>query len=147
MENESVEMDATIQNELNKEAAEPSFTYTYSAKEQDEVKKIRDKYVPKEPDKLEQLRMLDKSVTRKGTKVSIALGVIGALILGMGMSLTMTEIGVILGLEMAMVPGIILGVIGMAMAGCAYPLYNCITKREREKLAPEILRLTEELMK
>ena len=147
MENESVEMDATIQNELNKEAAEPTFTYTYSAKEQDEVKKIRDKYVPKEPDKLEQLRMLDKSVTRKGTKVSIALGVIGALILGMGMSLTMTEIGVILGLEMAMVPGIILGVIGMAVAGCAYPLYNRITKREREKLAPEILRLTEELMK
>lgn len=44
-----------------------TFSYTYSAKQQEEIKKIREKYAPKEADKMEQLRRLDESVTRKGT--------------------------------------------------------------------------------
>ena len=48
---------------------------------------------------------------------------------------------------MAFALGILIGVIGMAVLGMAYPLYQRILKKEREKAAPEILRLTEELMK
>ena len=96
-----------------------------------------------------QLRRLDAGVTQKATSVSLVFGVIGALILGMGMSLAMTDIGKIIGLAggMAMLIGIIIGVVGIVLVSLAYPLYNRIVKKERQKIAPEILRLTDELMK
>ena len=117
-----------------------TFSYTYSAKEQEEIKKIREKYVPKEADKMEQLRRLDAGVTQKGTVISLVVGIIGALILGTGMSMCMvwTELFVL---------GIIAGVIGIGVVSAAYPLYSYVTKKEREKIAPEIIRLTDELMK
>lgn len=118
-----------------------SFRYTYSAKEQEEIKKIREKYIPKEENKMEQLRRLDQEVTRKGTSYSILIGVIGSLLLGLGMSCIMVWQGI------WFIPGIIIGVIGMAIVATAYPVYNIVTKREREKIAPEIIRLTEELIK
>lgn len=118
-----------------------TFQYTYSAKEQEELKKIRQKYMPKEPDKMEQLRMLDANVTKKGSIASLALGIVGALILGLGMSCAMVWAGI------WFIPGIIIGIIGIAGIAIAYPLYTHITKKEREKIAPEIIRLTDELMK
>lgn len=118
-----------------------SFSYTYSAGQQEEIKKIREKYAPKEADKMEQLRHLDESVTKKGTIVSLILGIIGALVMGTGMSCCMVWTDTML------LPGIIIGVIGMVAVCLAYPVYNHITKKEREKIAPEILRLTDELMK
>ena len=117
-----------------------TFSYTYSAKEQEEIKKIREKYIPKEADKMEQLRRLDESVTKKGTVISLVVGIIGALILGTGMSMCMvwTDLFVL---------GIIVGIVGIVMVSAAYPLYSYITKKEREKIAPEIIRLTDELMR
>ena len=125
------------------------FSFTYSAKEQAELKKIREKYTPHEESKLERLRRLDASVTRKGTVISVILGVIGSLILGFGMSLIMTDLDVILGsLEHLAFPiGLAIGLIGIIPIAIAYPVYSAITKSQRKKLAPEILRLTEELMK
>lgn len=116
------------------------FNYTYSAKQQDEVKKIREKYVVEE-DKMEQLRRLDQSVTQKSTMYSIVVGVIGALVMGIGMCCCMVWQGA------WFIPGIVIGVIGIALIGCAYPIYNSVIKKEREKIAPEIIRLTDELMK
>ena len=128
-----------------------TFNYTYSAKEQEEIKAIRKKYAVQEKteDKMEQLRRLDGAVTQKATSVSLVFGVIGALILGMGMSLAMTDIGKIIGLlgGMAMLIGILIGIIGIVLVSVAYPIYNSIIKKEREKIAPEIIRLTDELMK
>lgn len=117
-----------------------TFSYTYSAKEQEEIKKIREKYIPKETDKMEQLRRLDAGVTQKGTVISLVIGIIGALILGTGMSMCMvwTKLFVL---------GIIVGIVGIVMVSAAYPLYSYVTKKEREKIAPEIIRLTDELMK
>ena len=129
-----------------------TFNYTYSAKEQEEIKKIRQRYAApeeKEIDKMEQLRRLDASVTKKGSIVALVIGIIGALIMGVGMSLVMTNLGEILGslANLAMPIGIALGVVGMVLVALAYPLYNRITQKERERIAPEILRLTDELMK
>ncbi len=128
-----------------------TFSYTYSAKEQEEIKKIRERYVPQETelDKMEQLRRLDASVTQKGTIPALVVGILGALIMGTGMSLIMTEFGAILGslANYAMPIGIALGVVGMVLIALAYPLYNRITKKERERVAPEIIKLTDELMK
>ena len=127
------------------------FQYTYSAKEQAELKRIREKYTPpnETESKMERLRRLDASVTQKAQAVALIFGVIGALILGTGMSLCMTDFAQILGShrDMAMVIGIPIGLVGGVLAALAYPMYNLIVKRERKKIAPEIIRLTDELMK
>ena len=116
-----------------------AFEYTYSARRQQEVKEIRKAYLPKEEDKMEQLRKLHAIPTQKAQSSAIATGVIGALILGTGMSLCMTEIGAALG-KLAMAIGIIL-------VALAYPIYSRTLKKERERIAPDILRLSDELMK
>lgn len=123
-----------------------TFKMTYSAGQQEEISQIREKYIPQKPDKMEQLRALDAGVTRKATVVSMGIGIIGALIMGFGMSLVMTDLGSLLGAA-AFPAGIVTGVIGMILIACAYPLYNRTLKKEREKIAPEIIRLTDELMK
>ena len=118
-----------------------TFTYTYSSKQQEEIRNIRSKYLPKEEDKMEQLRRLDRSASKKGTVVSVTLGVIGCLLLGVGMCCTMVW------MQNWFIPGVVIGVLGIAAVAVAYPVYNWITKKEREKLAPQILKLTEELSK
>ena len=119
-----------------------TFEYTYSAKQQEEVAAIRKKYVPAEEDKMETLRKLDRGVENRGTMMSIITGVIGTLVFGSGMSMFMVLSG-----KVFMVLGIILGIIGIAVMAVAYPVYNQIVKRQREKIAPQVLALTEELMK
>ena len=127
------------------------FTYTYSAKEQAELKRIREKYTAPTAaeDKMARLRRLDASVTNTAQAVALVFGIIGTLLLGLGMSLIMTELAEILGLSgnATMVVGIVVGVIGGVLASLAYPIYNAIVKAKRKKLAPEIIRLTDELMK
>ena len=123
-----------------------SFEYTYSAQQQKEVEAIRKKYLPKEEDKMEQLRKLHHSASQKAQAASIAIGVIGALLLGTGMSLCMTELGAALG-QFAMVLGILVGLVGLVLVALAYPLYHRTLRKERARIAPEILRLTDELLK
>ncbi len=127
------------------------FSYTYSAKEQTEIRKIREKYTleSKEEDKMERLRRLDADVTKKAQIVSLILGVVGSLILGLGMSLILSDLGSILGAyqKWALPLGILIGVVGGIPVSLAYPVYHLIVKRERKKIAPEIIRLTDELMK
>ena len=122
------------------------FSFTYSAQQQKEVEAIRKQYLPQETDKMEQLRKLHAIPTQKARAVSLTVGIIGALIMGTGMSLAMTEIGAALG-SLAMILGIAVGLVGMALAALAYPLYNRVLKKQREKIAPEILRLSDELLK
>ena len=92
-----------------------------------------------------ELRKLHRIPTQKAQSASIAVGVMGALILGTGMSLCMTEIGSALG-DLALVLGIVVGLVGMVLVAAAYPIYSRTLKKEREKIAPEILQLTDELM-
>ena len=121
------------------------FHFTYSAAQQQEVENIRKKYLPKEEDKMEQLRMLHGIPTKKAQTASLAVGILGALIMGTGMSFAMTDIGSALG-SLSMVVGIVIGIVGMVLVALAYPLYNRVLKKERKKIAPEILRLSDELL-
>lgn len=123
-----------------------SFEYTYSAAQQQEIESIRNKYLPREENKMERLRKLHHSATQKAQAWAITLGVIGTLIFGIGMSLCLTDLGANLG-NMSMVLGILTGVAGLVMVALAYPLYNTVLKKERQRIAPEILRLTDELLK
>lgn len=115
------------------------FEYTYSAKQRSEIENIRKKYLPKEETKMERLRRLDKSAERFGRAISIAVGVTGTLIMGFGMCCVMVWNEILF--------GIIVGILGMAIIGAAYPIFNSSIKRRREKIAPEILKLTEEIEK
>lgn len=117
------------------------FSYTYSAREQAELKKIREKYCPSEESTMDKIRRLDARVNKTGAAWAISIGGVGSIVLGGGMSLCMV------GPEQLFIPGIIVGVLGIVIVSLAYPIYNLITKKEREKIAPEILRLTDELMK
>lgn len=118
------------------------FNYTYSAAEQEEIKNIREKYAPRtqREDKMETLRRLDKSVTKPGMIVSLTVGILSTLVMGIGMCCVMVWDGLF-------IQGIIIGIIGIIGMVAAYPIYTRITKKRREKLAPEIMRLTDELIK
>ena len=120
-----------------------TFTYTYSATQQEEIKRIREKYAPptQEEDKMERLRKLDRDVTKPGLIAALAVGIVSTLVMGFGMCCTM-----VWG-ETLLVPGIVIGVAGIAGICSAYPLYIHVTKRQRDKLAPEIMRLTDELLR
>lgn len=113
------------------------FEYTYSAKQQAELENIRKKYLPEEETKMDKLRRLDKSVTRQGTIISIIVGTVGTLIMGFGMCMCLEWQQFVL--------GIILGILGITILAAAYPVFNKITQKQKEKIAPEILRLTEEI--
>lgn len=120
------------------------FEYSYSAKQQEEIEAIKKKYLPKDDiakreDKLEELRRLDRKVELTATIWSIVVGLIGTLVFGGGMSMVMV-------FDTTMfVPGILLGLVGMAGIAAALPVYRVVLKKEREKAAPEVLKLTEEL--
>lgn len=120
-----------------------TFTYTYSASQQEELKRIREKYAtPTEAeDKMERLRKLDASVTKPGMIAALTMGIVSTLVMGFGMCCTMVWA------DTLFVPGIVIGVTGITGVCAAYPLYAHITKKQRRKLAPEIMRLTDELMK
>ena len=119
---------------MNEDQKNTTFQYTYSAKEQDELKRIRNKYLPKEENKMELLRRMDAQVTQKATMHAIIVGVIGALVLGMGMSCCLVWADSVF-------------VLGMGVLALAYPIYSRTIKKERERITPEVLRLTEDLMK
>ena len=90
---------------------------------------------------MEQLRKLDQSATKKGSIISLIVGIAGCLLLGVGMCCTMVW------MEQLFIPGILIGIIGIVAVALSYPLYSHITKKEREKVAPQILKLTDELSK
>ncbi len=126
------------------------FNYTYSAAQKEEIDKIRKKYLPntigEEKDKMEMLRTLDERVTKKAMIPALTVGIIGALIMGIGMSLILTDICDFMGTNGTLILGIIVGMIGIAAVLMAYPLYHRILTKERKNAAPEILRLTNELL-
>lgn len=116
-----------------------NFQYTYSAEKQSEIDAIRRKYLPQEEqeNKLEQLRKLDASLTTTALIVAMAVGIGSALVFGVGMCCFLVWKLWVLGAVVC-----VLGVIGMLIAPW---LYRKLVEKRRQKIAPEILRLTEEL--
>ena len=128
-----------------------TFNYQYVSKNNEEVERIRKKYMTsKDADgkksDLEALKALDERVSRPANIFTYTLGIIGAIIMGMGMSLVMTDIGAVIGLSSAMVPGIVIGVIGMIIALLNYPIYKKILASRKNKHAPEILSISDRII-
>lgn len=110
------------------------------------VRKIRTEYVEKEATELDELRKLDAKVKRPVNIFAYIFGSIGAIIMGAGMSLVMTEIGSMIGVEKTMVPGVVIGVVGMVMALVNYPIYKRILAGRKKKYGAEILALSDKIM-
>lgn len=110
------------------------------------IQKIRTQYTEKEHTELDALKALDRKVKAPANRFAWTFGVFGALVMGSGMSLVMTDIAQILGLGDCLVPGIAIGLVGMAMAIVNYPIYKAILAARRKKYAPQIMRLSEKLL-
>ena len=111
------------------------------------VQQIRDQYTEKKTTALDELKALDRKVKKPAIVVALILGVLGFLIMGSGMSLVMTDLGQILGIYEPMVPGIIVGVVGMLLLALTWPVCKGILNRRRRKYADRIIAMSNELMK
>jgi len=110
------------------------------------VQKIRTQYTEKQHTELDALKELDAKVKRPANVFAYTFGSVSAIIMGAGMSLVMTEIGATIGIT-SMVPGIAIGVVGMGLALCTYPIYKSMLGARKKKYAPEILKLSDKIMK
>lgn len=110
------------------------------------AQKIRARYTEKESTELDALRALDAKVKRPADIFSYIFGSIGAVVMGGGMSLVMTDIGMTLGIANSMPVGIIVGILGMVLALINYPIHKRIMKVRKEKYAPEILAISEKII-
>lgn len=121
---------------------ENKFEYSYSALTAEERKYIhcvRGQYMSESSSaKSERLIMLDKRVRNAPKATAIAVGVAGVLIFGLGMSMFLEwEIKLW---------GVVIGVLGCLIAAGSYPIYRLARKKNKEKYAEEILRLSDELL-
>ncbi len=110
------------------------------------IQKIRTQYTEKESTELDALRELDRKVKRPANVFAYVFGSVSAIIMGAGMSLVMTDIGATVGIADPMIPGIVVGVVGMAMAIGNYPMYKGILSSRRKKYAGQIIALSDKIM-
>lgn len=110
------------------------------------AQKIRAQYMEKQSTELDSLRELDAKVKRPANVFAYTFGSISAVVMGAGMSLVMTDIGAMLGIVNPMVPGIIVGVVGMFMALLTYPMYKSILDSRKKKYGAQILKLSEKII-
>ena len=111
------------------------------------VEKIRSQYTETEHTGLDDLKALDARVKRPATVFGFVYGSIGAMVMGAGMSLVMTDIGAMLGMNETLVPGIAVGIAGMAMSCTTSPIYRKILASRKKKYAPQILELSDRIAK
>ncbi len=114
--------------------------------EQQTAERIRTQYVEKQITDLDTLRELDAKVKRPANVFSYTFGSISAIIMGCGMSLVMTDIASKLGLGDMMIPGIVIGVVGLLMTLINYPMHKGIMSARKKKYAPEIFALSDKIM-
>lgn len=109
------------------------------------VQKIRSQYTEAKHTELDELKALDARVKRPANTFAYTYGSVGAIVMGAGMSLVMTEVGAVIGIT-SMVPGIAIGVLGMGLVLSSYPIYKRILNSRRKKYAPQILELSNQIM-
>ena len=111
------------------------------------VQKIRTQYTEKQHTELDALKALDARVKKPANVFAYVYGSLSAIIMGAGMSLVMTDIASTIGMSGdPMIPGIILGIVGLGMALINYPIYRSLLNRRKEKYAPQILAMSEKIM-
>lgn len=115
------------------------FQYNYSAANHKEIQAIRDKYLPREESKIDELRRLDRTVQSAGMIQALSVGILGCLVFGLGLCLAMQVTGNVPAL------GVVLGIFGAVIMGSAYPVYRSVFDKTKEKYKPRILALAAQL--
>ena len=110
------------------------------------AQKIRTQYVEKESNELDALRLLDAEVKRPANRFAYIFGSIGAIVMGAGMSLVMTDIGATIGMENTMLPGILVGIAGLAMTLANYPIFKKILEKRKKKYSDKIIALSDNII-
>ncbi len=110
------------------------------------VQKIRTQYTEKENTQLDALKKLDIKVKKPADVFAYLFGSLSAIIMGSGMSLVMTDIGEIIGIADAMIPGVVIGIIGMLMAIINYPVYKKFLASRRKKYSKVIISLSDKIL-
>lgn len=123
------------------EQQKEKFSYTYSARQQEEILAIRQKYLPPVEDKMEQLRKLDRQTNLPGIIAAIVVGLIGTVLFGVGLCCVTIE-----SWEIYFVPGIFIGLVGLLLMIAAVPLNSIFTKYMRKRMAEKVLAITDELL-
>ena len=111
------------------------------------VEKIRSQYTEQEHTELDALKALDAKVKKPANVFGYTYGSIGAIVMGSGMSLVMTDIGAKIGMTATMVPGIVVGVVGLAMSCTTYPIYKKILNSRKKKYTHQIMELSDRITK
>ena len=111
------------------------------------VEKIRSQYTQQENTDLDALKALDARVKKPANVFGYVYGSIGAIVMGSGMSLVLTDIGTMLGMTETLIPGIAVGLVGMVMALTTYPIYKKILNSRKKKYAHQIMELSDRIMK
>ena len=107
------------------------------------AEQLANEYAPKDTSKVVALRKLDARAKLPATVFTYSLGIISALVLGVGMCLAMGQIGS--GTTGSLVIGIIIGIVGMIGMGVNYPLYRKLLAKGKQKYAFEIMELAKEI--
>lgn len=107
------------------------------------AEQLANEYAPKDASKVVALRKLDSKAKMPATIAVYTIGIVAALVMGMGMCLSMKVIGD--GSTGMFVIGVVLGILGIAAAGINYPLYKKLIARGKEKYAYEIMELAREI--
>lgn len=107
------------------------------------AEKIAGEYAQKETSKLKALKKLDAKAKAPANIFAYTFGIIGALVLGVGMCLSMKIIGD--NSSASFIAGIAIGVLGIAMASVNYPIYKKLIENGKKKYAADIMSLAKEI--
>ena len=111
------------------------------------VEKIRSQYTEAEHTELDALKALDARVKKPAKVFGFTYGSLGAIVMGAGMSLVLTDIGAVLGMTETLIPGIVVGVAGLVAVLTTYPIYKKILNSRKKKFAPQIMELSDRITK
>ena len=107
------------------------------------AEQLANEYAPKDTSKVVALRKLDKKAKLPANIFTYSLGILSALVFGIGMCLGMRVIGS--GSTASIVAGIIIGIIGMIGMGVNLPIYKKLLEKGKQKYAFEIIQLAKEI--
>lgn len=111
------------------------------------VEKIRSQYTEAEHTELDELKALDAKVKKPANVFGYTYGSLGAIVMGAGMSLIMTDIGAMLGMTATLIPGIGVGIAGLILCCTTYPIYKRILASRKKKYTSKIMELSDRIVK
>lgn len=106
----------------------------------EKANKIKDGYLEKTPGKFDELKKLDSKVKTPPTALAYVLGILGALVMGVGMCICL---GVLV--KDLLPVGVVVGVVGIAMMIANVFIYKKFLSTRKKKYAESIIKLADEL--